>query len=76
MIHLNEDNGEYLVWKPGEYTVYLNVNEDRSVTEAYYLNNRVRSFSFTIEETEKEPEPDKEEEKKPDAYRMPKTGIS
>ncbi len=85
MIHLNEDDGEYLSWQPGEYTVYLDVNKDRSVTEAYYLNNEIRSFSFTIEETKADPEPEREpvpepereekEEEKSGAYVIPMTGI-
>lgn len=50
MICLNAEE-----WPAGEYTVYLDLNKDRNLPEAYYLNNRQLSFDFTITGTDPEP---------------------
>ena len=33
----------------GDYTVTLNLNADRSVPEAYFLNNQKKEYHFTVE---------------------------
>ena len=48
MIRLNTEDGQILRWKPGDYTVTLNLNPQHSFKEAYYLNNNVEPCHFTI----------------------------
>jgi hypothetical protein len=48
MINLNQDGDKVVSWDPGEYTVILDINADRSVPEAYYLNNVPKEYNFTI----------------------------
>ena len=48
MINLNQDGDKVVSWDPGEYTVILDINADRSVPEAYYLNNVPKEYHFTI----------------------------
>ena len=57
MIHLNQTDGAIQTWKPGSYTVYLDLNPDRAVTESYYLNNTRSIFRFTINGEEEEQKP-------------------
>ena len=47
MINLNQDGDKTVSWDPGDYTVTLDLNTDRSVPEAYYLNN-VEPEGFSI----------------------------
>ncbi len=48
LIHLNESDGQIEKWASGEYIVTVDLNTDRKVEEAYYLNNIPLSYSFTI----------------------------
>ena len=48
MINLNQDGDKVVSWDPGDYTVTLDLNTDRSVPEAYYLNNVPKEYHFTI----------------------------
>lgn len=48
LVCLNEADGETLAWDPGTYTVTLELNRDRSITEAYYLNNIPLKTAFTV----------------------------
>ena len=48
MINLNQDGDKVVSWDPGDYTVTLDLNTDRSVPEAYYLNNVPKEYNFTI----------------------------
>ena len=51
MINLNQDGDITVSWDPGDYTVTLDLNTDRSVPEAYYLNNVPKEYHFTIKRT-------------------------
>ena len=57
MIHLNQTDGVIQTWKPGSYTVYLDLNPDRAITESYYLNNTRSIFHFMINGEEEEQKP-------------------
>ena len=48
LITLNQDGDKVVSWDPGDYTVTLDLNTDRSVPEAYYLNNVPKEYHFTI----------------------------
>lgn len=48
LINLNEKSGTYTAWEPGTYTALLNLNTDRAITEAYYLNNVQKEVQFTV----------------------------
>jgi len=48
LITLNQDGDKVVSWEPGDYTVILDINADRSVPEAYYLNNVPKEYHFTI----------------------------
>jgi hypothetical protein len=48
LITLNQDGDKTVSWDPGDYTVTLDLNTDRSVPEAYYLNNVPKEYNFTI----------------------------
>ena len=48
LITLNQDGDKTVSWDPGDYTVTLDLNTDRSVQEAYYLNNVPKEYHFTI----------------------------
>ena len=48
LIRLNEKNGAYTAWEPGTYTALLDLNADRAITEAYYLNNVQKEVHFTV----------------------------
>ena len=48
MINLNQDGNKVVSWDAGDYTVTLDLNTDRSVPEAYYLNNVPKEYHFTI----------------------------
>ena len=58
---LNADGDEVAVWKPGTYTAVLEVNADRSIVEAYYLNNLPVEVRFVVT-----PSGDQEPEDNPD----------
>ena len=63
LIVLNEKDGNIELWEPGEYTLTAEINADRSVREAYYINNQGEPLHFSI--TGEIPEvvpPDEEEE--------------
>lgn len=45
---LNADGDEVAVWAPGAYTAVLEVNADRSIAEAYYLNNLPVEVRFVV----------------------------
>ena len=55
MSRLNRADGELQAWKPGTYTLYLDLNADRNVEEAYYLNNVQKEMTFTILGESEEP---------------------
>ncbi len=48
LINLNQDGNKVVSWEPGDYTVTLDLNTDRSVPEAYFLNNVREEYHFTI----------------------------
>lgn len=48
LITLNQDGDKTVSWDAGDYTVTLDLNTDRSVPEAYYLNNVPKEYHFTI----------------------------
>ena len=48
LITLNQDGDKTVSWDAGDYTVTLDINADRSVPEAYYLNNVPKEYHFTI----------------------------
>ena len=48
MINLNQDGNKVVSWDAGDYTVTLDLNTDRSVQEAYYLNNVPKEYHFKI----------------------------
>jgi len=48
LVCLNEADGTYQAWDPGAYTVTLELNRDRSIPEAYYLNNLPLKTGFTV----------------------------
>ena len=48
LLCLNEKDGKYHSWAPGTYTVSLELNRDRSIPEAYYLNNVPLKTGFTV----------------------------
>ena len=55
MSRLNRADGELQAWKPGTYTLYLDLNADRNVVEADYLNNVQKEMTFTILGESEEP---------------------
>lgn len=63
---LNVIDGEAATWKPGAYTATLEVNADRSIVEAYYLNNRPVEARFVVT-----PSDDWVPEEDPDAPEQP-----
>ena len=48
LITLNQEGDKVAAWDPGDYTVTLDLNVDRSVPEAYFLNNVQKEYHFTI----------------------------
>jgi hypothetical protein len=48
-LRLDVKDGKQIEFAPGKYTVSVNVNKDRTVQEAYYLNNKELSFEFTVD---------------------------
>ena len=59
LVSLNEVDGEVAVRKAGSYTVSIDLNADRAVSESYYLNNLTGEAHFVIQgEDEPEPEPE------------------
>ena len=58
MSHLNQADGELQEWEPGTYTLFLDLNTDRNVEEAYYLNNIQKAVPFTILGEEEPENPD------------------
>ena len=60
ILPLADENGERISLPGGSYVVYISVNDDRSVPEAYFLNNAPKSFEFTVtggEEPSSDPAP-------------------
>ncbi|MBO4903275.1 MAG: hypothetical protein J5518_10815 [Lachnospiraceae bacterium] len=49
LINLNQNGEKVEAWDPGDYTVTLDLNADRSVPEAYFLNNQKKEYHFTVE---------------------------
>ena len=49
LINLNQNGDKVESWDPGDYTVTLDLNADRSVPEAYFLNNQQKEYHFTVE---------------------------
>jgi len=50
LVELNKRGDSYAAWKPGEYTVQVELNTDQTVVEAYYLNNVPGEAHFTVTE--------------------------
>lgn len=48
LICLNEKDGKLQSWAPGAYTVSLELNRNRSIPEAYYLNNVPLKTGFVV----------------------------
>ena len=48
LITLNQEGDKVAAWDPGDYTVTLDLNADRAVPEAYFLNNIQKEYHFTI----------------------------
>ncbi|MBQ7581839.1 MAG: hypothetical protein IJU25_03365 [Lachnospiraceae bacterium] len=48
LINLNQNGDKVESWDPGNYTVTLDLNADRSVPEAYFLNNQQKEYHFTV----------------------------
>ncbi len=48
LVGLNNADGVVADWPAGRYTVFLSVNEDHAIKEAYYLNNTPAEFTFEI----------------------------
>ncbi|MBR1749263.1 MAG: hypothetical protein IJ740_00075 [Ruminococcus sp.] len=45
---LNSKNGKHIDLDAGEYTVTVKANSDKSIPEAYFLNNVSKQFDFTV----------------------------
>lgn len=48
LVCLNEAEGKTEAWAPGTYTVTLELNKNRDIPEAYYLNNVPLKTVFTV----------------------------
>ena len=71
---LNVDGGEVATWEPGAYTAVLEVNADRSIVEAYYLNNVPIAVPFVITPSgDPEPEPEDNPDEESDIPEDPDT---